>query len=255
MTALLAYNRLTFTTLRPSVTLRRYTLYMLVFIDNEHASGYDKPWGEKIMAARTRIKYRLGDLSSQPCLIVRYDRVTPALLQKVSAKALFISGNSANPDDYSEGEQAGLRAVLETRSLPTFGFCGGFQVMAETYGARLGPIGTLSPEEQTAEDAAGFAPGLKKELGYLPVEVTAQHALLAGLGEAPVFRHAHSWESKDIPAGFKVYAATKTSPIQMIVHEDLPIVGTQFHPEYYTDEYPAGRVLIKNFMKWAGLLG
>jgi gamma-glutamyl-gamma-aminobutyrate hydrolase PuuD len=31
------------------------------------------------------------------------------------------------------------------------------------------------------------------------------------------------------------------------------MVGTQFHPEYWTDEHPAGRTLIANFLTWAGL--
>jgi gamma-glutamyl-gamma-aminobutyrate hydrolase PuuD len=34
----------------------------------------------------------------------------------------------------------------------------------------------------------------------------------------------------------------------------LPIVGTQFHPEYWTDEHPAGKILIENFCRWAGLI-
>ena len=224
---------------------------MIVLIDNEHASGYDKPWGEKIMAARVRIKYRLEDMANTPCLIIRYDRVTPELLREVGAKALFISGNSAAPSDYSEAEQAGLRAALREQALPTFGFCGGFQVMAETYGARLEPIGPSEADADQDEDS--FAPGMKKEVGYLPVTLKGNHPLLTSLGDAPVFRHAHAWEIKDVPAGFKVYAATEVSPIQMIVHDTLPLMGTQFHPEYYTDEHPAGRTLIENFLAWSGL--
>ena len=227
---------------------------MIVFIDNEHASGYEKPWGEKIMAARVRIKYRLEDLSKQPCLIIRYTQVTPGLLHEVGARVLFISGNSANPDDYSETEQAGLRAALSEKAWPTFGFCGGFQVMAETYGATLAPIGPLSPEEKADEDEVSFAPGLKKEMGYSPVSLLGEHPLLKELGSTPIFRHAHSWEIKDVPPGFKNYASTCTSHLQMIVHDSLPLIGTQFHPEYYTDEYPAGKILIENFMKWAGIL-
>jgi len=227
---------------------------MIILVDNEHATGYEKPWGEKIMAARVRIKYSLENLSKQPCLIIRYTQVTPDLLCEVNAKALFISGNSANPPDYSEAEQTGLRAALLEQKWPTFGFCGGFQVMAESYGATLAPIGALSPEERATEDEATFAPGLKKEMGYLPVRLMREHPLLEALGDSPVFRHAHSWEIKNLPSGFKNYASTETSPVQLIVHESLKIVGTQFHPEYYTDEHPAGRILIENFMKWADLI-
>jgi len=226
---------------------------MLVFIDNEHEKGYQSPWGEKLMAARVRIKYRLEDISGQPCLIVRYTHVTPALLRDLNIQAIFISGNSANPPDYSEAELAGMRAVLREQGWPTFAFCGGLHVMAETYGAELGQIGPLEPGEPPVAPAE-FAPGMKKEFGYMPVRILKPHPLLEGLGEAPIMRQAHSWELKSMPAGFSLYASTDLSPLQVIIHDRLPLIGTQFHPEYYTDEHPAGRKLIENFVRFAGLI-
>ena len=38
---------------------------MLVFVDTEHASGYEKPWGERLLAARRRIKYRIEDITDR----------------------------------------------------------------------------------------------------------------------------------------------------------------------------------------------
>lgn len=225
---------------------------MIVFIDNELESAYSKPWGEKIMAARTRIKYRLEDLSGDNCLIIRYNQVTSQLLKDINTKAIFISGNSANPDEYSQTEQQGLKDALLSNAWPAFGFCGGHQVIAETYGAKLDRIGPLDEGEEEPEIT--FASGLKKEMGYEPIKLTASHAVLENLGDAPVFRHAHSWEVKDLPQGFSNYASTEITPYQMIIHDSLPIMGTQFHPEYYTDESPAGRILIENFMKWAELI-
>jgi len=224
---------------------------MIVFVDNELETAYEKPWGERIMAARTRIKYRLEDLSGDNCLIVRYNQVTPELLASINAKAIFISGNSANPDEYDAHEQAGLKEALLTKTWPVFGFCGGHQVIAETYGGRLERIGPLDEGEEEAEGS--FAPGLKKEMGYKPTFLTAKHEVLSQLDEAPVFRHAHSWEVKTLPKDFSNYASTKITPYQMMIHDSLPIMGTQFHPEYYTEEHPAGRTLIEGFMKWAGL--
>ncbi|MGI9667148.1 MAG: glutamine amidotransferase-related protein [Acidimicrobiia bacterium] len=227
---------------------------MIVFVDNEHVSGYAQPWGEKIMAARVRIKYELEDLSGHECLIVRWDRVTPDLLTQVDAKAMFISGNSASADQYGQLEQAGLRDALASKEWPAFGFCGGHQVMGEVYGAPLEPIGELDPRDEAFGEAADFAPGMKVELGYMPVELTGSHRMLDGIGDAPVFRHAHSWELKAVPEGFTNYASTSVSPVQLIVHDELPLVGAQFHPEYATKENPAGRTLIENFMKWADLI-
>lgn len=225
---------------------------MIIFVDNEHEDAYGTPIGEKIAAARVRIKYRLEDITQQPCLIMRYAHVTPQRLRDLEAQALFISGNSADADQYDPAAQAGLRAALREMVWPTFGFCGGFQVLAETYGALLARIGPLPPDVEDPQPA--FAPGWQKEFGYQPVTITRRHPLLAGLGDAPVMRHAHSWEIKQVPAGFGLYAETAVSPIQLIIHDTLPIIGTQFHPEYYTDEHPDGRLLIENFCKLAGLL-
>ena len=226
---------------------------MIVFVDNEHEKGYDTPWGEKLLAARTWIKYRLEDISGEPCLIVRYNHVTPALLEELNVKAVLISGSGTDATEYSADEQEGLRAVFHEKRYPTFGFCGGFQVMGETFGAELARIGKLAEGEAEIEPAA-FAPGMKKEFGYIPVQVTDSHPLLEGLGTQPIMRQAHSWEIKDVPNGFRLYAASDVTPIQMIIHESLPILGTQFHPEYYTDEHPAGRQLIENFFRFSGII-
>lgn len=226
---------------------------MIVFVDNEHEKGYDKPWGEKIQAARTWIKYRLEDISGEPCLIVRYNRVTPALLEELKVKAVLVSGSGTPITEYDEAELVGLRAVFREKRYPTFGFCGGFQLLAETLGAELAEIGPLAQGEAETEPV-NFSPGMKKEFGYHPVQLTAAHPLLAKLSQQPVMRHAHSWEIKSLPEGFEAYASTDVTPIQMIIHQTLPIVGTQFHPEYYTDEHPAGRQLIENFFRYSAVI-
>ncbi|MDJ0960077.1 MAG: gamma-glutamyl-gamma-aminobutyrate hydrolase family protein [Acidimicrobiia bacterium] len=226
---------------------------MIVLVDNEHATGYAKPWGERIMAARVRIKYELEDMAGVPCLVVRYSHVTPELLRDIDARAVFISGNSATANEYSAEEQAGLFAAIRERAWPVFGFCGGHQVMGQALGAPLEPIGALDDGEEAFGEAADFAPGMKHELGYFPINVIRDHHLLEGLGSEPIVRHAHSWELKALPDGFTNYASTELTPIQLMVHDELPMVGTQFHPEYATEEHPAGRRLIQNFMNWAGV--
>lgn len=42
------------------------------------------------------------------------------------------------------------------------------------------------------------------------------------------------------------------TPIQLIVHDELPV---GFHPEYATEEHPAGRPLIAESLAWAGVTG
>ncbi len=93
------------------------------------------------------------------------------------------------------------------------------------------------------------------EFGYHPIDIGAEwagHALVEGLGDT-VVRHAHGFHVPDLPVGFVRLASTRATPNQLAVHETRRIVGTQFHPEYWTDEHPAGRVLIANFLRWSGV--
>ena len=89
----------------------------------------------------------------------------------------------------------------------------------------------------------------------LPSEIEGlPHALLEGMSDAPVMRHAHGWELAEVPDGFGLYSSTDMCTIQMIIHDDLPVIGTQFHPEYWTDEHPEGKRLIENFCRRAELI-
>ena len=65
------------------------------------------------------------------------------------------------------------------------------------------------------------------------------------------FRHAHSWEIASLPEGFENFASTPLTDHQLIVNEERRIVGSQFHPEYWTDAHPAGAAMIRNFCEWA----
>ena len=229
---------------------------MIVFVDYEHAEGRSSAFGEKLMAARTWITYRLEDLSGRPCHLVRYDRIDADLLDRLGAEALFISGNGTDPSRYDQTALEPLQSIIRAAELPTFGFCGGFQCVAQSLGVSLQPISVDQNSPADLLRPFGLdADGKEKqgEAGYHPVVLEAEHELLRGVGEAPVFRHAHYLEVPTLPEGFQRLASTAVTPIQMAVDDERRIAGTQFHPEYYTDEHPAGRVMIENFLRWSGL--
>lgn len=227
---------------------------MIVFVDYEHADGHSQAYGQKMLAARTWITYRLEDVADAHCHLVRYDRIDQALLDTIGATAIFISGNSVAPGDYDPDALGPIHAILRDTELPVFGFCGGFQLIAQALGADVVALPDYEeigddPTVITTEDDRAF------EYGYHPVDLVADHAdhpLLAGLGEHPVVRHAHGLHVPGLPDGFTKLASTPATPVQMAVHDDRRIVGTQFHPEYWTDDDPAGRTLIANFLAWSG---
>lgn len=224
---------------------------MILYVDYEHASTYLKPKSDWLLAARARISYMLQDVTGQRCLLQRYTDVDAGIVGELDVTAVFISGNGAAVDMYDERDLEGLRAIIRSGTTPVFGFCGGFQLLGTTLGAPLERIGRLDDGEE--DPHPNYEPGWRKELGYEPVELLVDHPLLAGLGERPVFRHAHASELKEAPDGFVNLARTGVTELQYLAHESLPLAGTQFHPEYWTTEHPAGRRLIANFCDWAGI--
>jgi GMP synthase-like glutamine amidotransferase len=229
---------------------------MLLFIDLEHERlRQDDPVRADItLANRLRVKYRLEDISGEPCLLLRYFHVNPELLAELRIRAVVVSGNATEFAQYRAEDLAGLRALMAAAPVPLLAFCGGCQLLAQSYGAAIGPIGPLPAGADDPHANHPLAPGMIQERGFLPVRVVRPHPLFAGLGEAPVFLSSHYWEVKTMPPGFDLYASSEKCRVQMLAHSEKPIVGVQLHPEYYSDEHPAGRQLIANFFRYAGIL-
>ncbi|MGI9595888.1 MAG: type 1 glutamine amidotransferase [Acidimicrobiales bacterium] len=225
---------------------------MIVFVDYEHPEGHDTEWGPKLLAARTTITYRLEDLAEQHCMLVRYDRITPELMAQLEVEAVFISGNGTDPDRYDPTSLEPLTEVGTSGRVPVFGFCGGFQFIAQALGATLAPINADVGQEH-GELLRPFSNGRLGEMGYHKVDILGDHPLVDGLGPEPVFRHAHHLEVPEPPPGFEILASSPITAVQMAVDNDRRLVGTQFHPEYYTDRFPDGERLIRNFLRWAGI--
>lgn len=230
---------------------------MIMFVDYEHVEGRSRPWGEKVLAARTWITYRLEDISGLPCHLVRYDHIDAALLARLDTKAVFISGNGTDPSRYNQAALEPLRSIITESSVPIFGFCGGFQCIADTLGVPLEPIvvDSSTPPELLRPFGTDVDGNAKQgEAGYHAITLEAQHPVLAGIEADPVVRHAHYLHVPRLPDGFNGLASSPVTPIQMAVSDERRTVGTQFHPEYYTDEHPAGEAMIRNFLSWSGVI-
>jgi GMP synthase-like glutamine amidotransferase len=237
---------------------------VIVYVDLEHPRlQQDAAAWEKHLARRLKHKYRFEDLSGEPCLIVRYPRLSPALLRQVQARAVLVSGCATDFEHYAEEDLAGLRAVYCDAGWPTLGLCAGHQLMAQVYGGRIGAMGPWagagpSGPRPAGADAnpfpgGGYRPGDKEEHGFKPVRVLRPHPLFAGFGDELTVYESHYWEVKSLPEGFEAAAATDLCPIQAVAHSSKPLFGVQFHAEEYDDEHPDGRQLIANFFKLAGI--
>ena len=142
---------------------------MIVYVDLEHERLQQQPelW-EKSLARRLKQKYRLEELSGDLCLIVRYYNLKPDLLHELNASAIVVSGCSTDFEHYTDESLAGLRAVYRETTQPLLGFCGGMQLLAEAYGAEIGPLGPLAPGETDPYNDT-FAAGMKmKRISRIP---------------------------------------------------------------------------------------
>jgi GMP synthase-like glutamine amidotransferase len=228
---------------------------VIVYVDLEHdrLRQYPDQW-EKSLARRLKHKYRFEELTGDLCLIVRYQRISPALLRDLKARAVLVSGCATDFEYYTEAELAGLRAVYREADWPTLGFCGGMQLMAQAHGASIDAM-DHEPEAPAPRPYAesNYQTGMRHERGFMPVRVTQPHALVAGLSDRPVVFQAHYWEVKSVPAGFQVLAESDVCRRQILIHNQRPLFGTQFHPEEYDDAHPDGRQIIENFFRIAGV--
>jgi GMP synthase-like glutamine amidotransferase len=230
---------------------------MIVFVDLEHeqlaTANPDLWWMTRAWLVQT--KYRLEGLSGKPCLIVRYDRVCLQLLSEVNTHAVVVNACFSDYDHYSNESLAGLHEVYQNSTRPLLGLCAGFQLLAQSYGAVIGPMGALpAGMPDPFEGSVGHVPSALQERGFLPVRVDATHDLFAGLGKAPRFFQAHYWEVKGLPAGFDSLASSELCPIQAIAHHERPLYGVQFHADAYDDEHPDGRQVLINFLRLAGVI-
>jgi GMP synthase (glutamine-hydrolysing) len=112
------------------------------------------------------------------------------------------------------------------------------------YGA---PCDAIRPLEEGEQEKGGFAQGWYKEVGFLPVNIRKDDPIFDGLKRPPVFFESHYWEIKKLPSEFKLLASSENVHIQCIKHHDLPIYGTQFHPEVNDLNHADGMKLLRNF--------
>ena len=200
-------------------------------------------------AARTRITYRLGDLAGDVCLLARYGDVDPGLIERhesVRCSSLDMAPHPRRATSSNEG----LREIIRRVDLPVFGFCSGLQFIAGALSVAPVRMGRL-PDGAT-DPHPDYEPGWITEFGYEPVRLVGDHPLHDG--SAPPRLPSCALVPPAI-ASRRVCAAgrDRSVSIQLAAHEERPLAGAQFHPEYWTTDNPDGERLIHNFLRWAGV--
>jgi GMP synthase-like glutamine amidotransferase len=226
---------------------------MICYIDIEHDVVLRDPDRRAShLADRMEIKLRLEAISGEPCLVQRYTDLTRQRLAELDVKALLISGNGTPWDEYAAEDLAELYHIIRSAQLPILGFCGGCQLIAMAHGIRVDYMRSLRDGEQDARP--NYREGWFKESGFLPVRVLQPDPLFNGLVDRPVFYQAHAEEVKGPPPDFEVLASSDACTIQALKQVDKMVYGTQFHPEWFSEEQTDGRRLLINFFEIVGIL-
>jgi GMP synthase-like glutamine amidotransferase len=226
---------------------------MICYVDIEHDKVLKDPdKRDSHLAGRMEIKLRLEEISGEPCLVQRYSDLTRQRLVELGVKALLISGNGTPWDEYADQDLAEMYDIIRSARLPILGFCGGCQLIAMAHGVRVDYMRPLRNGEQDARP--NYREGWLKESGFMPVRVLQPDPLFKSLGDRPVFYQAHAEEVKTPPPDFQVLASSDACPIQALKQVDKLVYGTQFHPEWFSEEQTDGRQLLTNFFEIVGIL-
>lgn len=191
----------------------------------EHARGY---------TAETQARYaeaqeRLGAVLGTELETVRYEE-----LEAPDADALVLSGSY---DPWALHRATSLErfyAELRRYPGPVLGICAGMQMLVRAQG------GVVEPAARPVR-------------GFERVDVVDDAGLLEGLGACFDVLQDHSDEITTLPPSFRVLATSAGGAVEAVADVERPWWGTQFHPERWTDEHPAGRTIIARFGQLAGL--
>ena len=113
------------------------------------------------------------------------------------------------------------------QGVPALGLCYGMQWMAHVLGGRV--VG-----------------GDGREYGRAAARVATDSAVFAGLEDRQTVWMNHGDSVTELPAGFRVIAATGSSPIAGFENQERGIYALQFHPEVRHTEH--GSAMIENFL-------
>jgi GMP synthase (glutamine-hydrolysing) len=185
---------------------------------------------ESAMAVTPRFKLAIIDNSIYPNIyrpVEHWGRYLPPGWEAFAARDhrfpdlarfthLLLTGSEASilePDDWV-AEEANLVRQAVGRGLAVLGSCWGHQLLVH---ALAGP------------EHVGRCPA--PEIGWIPIRLTANSAILGRAGERPYTFSLHFDEVRNLPASFEVLAASDMCPVQAVRLAGRDVWGLQCHPE------------------------
>jgi GMP synthase-like glutamine amidotransferase len=235
---------------RPEVTA------MIVVVSMQKRDDYDRSDGY------TGLKVRFEKLAGCPVLNLHYSEVSPEMIARVEARAVFVCGFGYPWSDVPMADLYGLSDFLHETEVPVYAACGGHQLVGFCFNVDVRKTKELydQPMRKMRRGEPDYGPicgnpGHYVASGYQEVEIVQRDPVFRGLRRKFRVLEAHYCEVKKLPPGFELLASSPECRIEMMKHRELPIYGAQFHAENWVEPYLDGRTIMANFFRIAGLIG
>lgn len=162
----------------------------------------------------------------QQCQVVRNDEMSVEDIAALNFSSIVISPGPKTP------KEAGITMQLIEhfhQTKPILGICLGHQAIGQFFGAEL--IKAAKPMHGKTSSITHNGHWLFKGMPS-PFEVMRYHSLVI---------------EENMPKSLHLLAKTNTREPMIVSHENLPIIGIQFHPESVLTEH--GLLLLKNWFE------
>jgi len=165
-----------------------------------------------------------------------YADVTPEAIDAIAPEYVIGSGRLADGpiSDIPRLYEGFLAFLRSNTKYPYLGICFGHQLLGVAFG-----VG----------DRHMCDVGKQGEHGYTNIEINPCDRLFRDLKSPINCMESHGDEIDAVPEDFTLIAWTDACCRNAIAHKTRPVYGLQFHPEFYNDEHPDGKVLLENFLE------
>lgn len=157
----------------------------------------------------------------------------PDVVELDRADAVVLSGSFAAWNVHDDVALDGFGEAVRAYAGPVLGICAGMQLQARFAGGRFAPAAVECP------------------VGFGEIDVVDDGDLLRDLAPRVAVYRRHTEEVVDLPPGFSVLARSPECPVEAFADRDRRWWGTQFHPEEYDAQHPAGRLVLERFFELA----
>lgn len=200
-----------------------------VLIINNEKYENEIGWSNKVVEA-------LNNIEEVACTVSHYSKIDSDYIKDLQPQYIILTGRIGQHWEENEISDRYIPKlnIIKDLHIPILGICAGLQLTAIMYGGEIGKM------VESSEDIL--------EEGYIEHFIKKDHPLLEGVNNSFYCRQLHRDEVKTIPEEFDLLASSEMCAVQMIAHKEKPLFGVQFHPEWYTHDYPAGKMILKNFL-------